>query len=142
MSSVNKVIIVGNLSRDPDVKKTSSGRSVANVGVVTNRRYTDSKGSQHIQAEFHAVVCWGKLADIVEQYLKKGMKVYVEGRLVTRSWKDTGGVKHYRTEIIAEQMRMLSPKPETSASATEAEERSTAPLVDSREEIEVEDLPF
>jgi single-strand DNA-binding protein len=104
--SINKVIIVGNLTRDPEMKYTPNGRAVANFGVATNRRWT-SNGEPKEETEFHNVVAWGKLAEICSQLLKKGRKVYIEGRLRTRSWEDQQGAKHYRTEIVALDMVVL-----------------------------------
>ncbi len=110
MNSLNKAQIIGNLTRDPDLRKTSNNQSVCTVGVATNRAWTDSSGTKHEEAEFHSVVCWGRLAEIVAERLKKGSKVFFEGRLRTRTWEDDAGVKHYRTEIVADDMIILSPK--------------------------------
>jgi len=110
MNSLNKAQIIGNLTRDPDLRKTQNGQSVCTVGVATNRAWTDSTGQKHEEAEFHSVVCWGRLAEIVAEFLKKGSKVFFEGRLRTRTWDDDAGIKHYRTEIIADDMIILSPK--------------------------------
>ena len=105
MNSLNKVQIIGNLTRDPEFKQLDTGNTVANIGVATSRKFKDEE-----KTEFHNVVVWGKLAEICHYYLKKGKKVYFEGRLETRSWEDDSGKKNYRTEIIAEEMIMLSPK--------------------------------
>jgi len=112
MYSLNKVQIIGNLTMDPEVRETPNGRRVANFSVATNRRYTDSAGVQQDIPEYHPVVLWGRLAEIAEQYLKKGNKVYLEGRMETRSWDDQAGQKKYKTEIIGNEMIMLSPKGE------------------------------
>ena len=87
-----------------------SGQRVANFSVATNRRYTDSAGVQQDVPEYHNIALFGKLAEIAEQYLKKGNKVYIEGRIQTRSWEDQSGQKKYKTEIVGEQMIMLTPK--------------------------------
>ena len=105
--NLNKAMIIGNLTRDPEVRTTPSGQTVANFAVATNFTWNDANGQKQEKAEFHNVVTWRKLAEIVGQYLKKGSKVYIEGRLQTRSWDDQSGVKRYRTEIIADQMIML-----------------------------------
>ena len=110
MNSLNQAQVIGNLTRDPELKKTQNDQSVTTIGVATNRGWTDSSGAKHDEAEFHNIVCWGKLAEICCQFLKKGSKVYFSGRLRTRSWEDEAGVKHYRTEIVAQDMIMLSPK--------------------------------
>lgn len=163
MYSLNKVQVIGNITRDPEVKQIPSGQMVCTVGVATNRVWKDKNTGQKQEAvEFHNIVCWGKLAEIVGQYLKKGAKVYFEGRLQTRSWDDTeSGKKNYRTEIVAENMIMLSGKgeagqgfsggisQESSATAdgpTESGGPSPAPMdaapAGADEKISVEDLPF
>ncbi|MAA66789.1 MAG: single-stranded DNA-binding protein [Alteromonadaceae bacterium] len=116
---VNKVILVGNLGDDPDVRYTPSGSAVANVSVATSETWKDkSTGEQQEKTEWHRVVFFSRLAEIVEQYVKKGTKLYVEGRLQTRSWEQDG-VKKYTTEIVANEMQMLdsggaeSPKRQT-----------------------------
>jgi len=104
---INKVILVGNLGRDPEVRYTPSGTAVANVTIATGESWKDrNTGEQQERTEWHRVVFFSRLAEIVEQYLKKGAKVYVEGRLQTRSWEQEG-VKRYTTEIIANEMQML-----------------------------------
>lgn len=104
---LNRAQLIGNLTADPELKQTAGGQSVVSFSVATNRTYTDSSGQKVSQAEFHNIVAWGKLAEIISQYCKKGKKVYVEGRLQTRSWEDQQGVKHYKTEINAENLIML-----------------------------------
>ena len=110
MFSLNKAMIVGNLTRDPELKYTPSGRPVCSFGVATNRRWKDPDGNQKEEVEFHDVVAWGKLAEIISQFLKKGNKIYIEGRIRTRNWEGQDGVKRYRTEIIAENFIPLTPK--------------------------------
>jgi len=105
--SVNKAIILGNLGQDPEIRSTSGGQMVANLSVATNRSYTDRSGQRQEQTEWHKIVAWGRLAEICEQYLKKGDQVYIEGRLQTRSWEDQSGTKKYTTEIVAQEMTML-----------------------------------
>ena len=113
---VNKVIIVGNLGRDPEVRTTPSGQSVANFSVATTRRWNDRDGNRQEKTEWHDVVCWGKQAEIAGQYLTKGKQIYVEGRLETRSWEDkTHGDKRYRTEIVCDNFQMLGRKGESNA---------------------------
>ena len=109
MASVNKVIIVGNLGRDPEVRSFHSGDRVANVTIATTDKWKDKQtGEQKEATEWHRVVFNGRLAEIVEQYLRKGSQVYVEGSLRTRKWTDQSGVDKYSTEIRADQMQMLS----------------------------------
>ncbi|MEO6972097.1 MAG: single-stranded DNA-binding protein [Rhodoferax sp.] len=108
MASVNKVIIVGNLGRDPEVRTFPSGDRVANVTVATTDRWKDKQSGEMKEAtEWHRVVFNGRLAEIVEQYLRKGSQVYVEGSLRTRKWADKDGIEKYSTEIRADQMQML-----------------------------------
>ena len=104
--NVNKVIIVGNITRDPDVKALPSGQTLATLGIATNRRWNDRQGQKQEQTEFHNVVLFGRQAEIAQQYLKKGQIVCIEGRLQTRSWDAQDGSKRYRTEIVAENMQM------------------------------------
>jgi len=108
MNSLNKAQILGNLTRDPELRSTNGGQSICVIGVATNRVWTDTTGIKHDEAEFHTVVCWGKLAEICGQRLKKGNRVFFEGRIKTRNWEDESGQKHYRTEIIADDMIILT----------------------------------
>lgn len=105
---INKVIIVGNLGRDPEVRTTTSGHPVANFSVATSRRWKDRDGNRQEQTEWHNVVCFGRQAEVAGQYLTRGKQVYVEGRLQTRSWDDKNtGEKKYRTEVICDNFQML-----------------------------------
>jgi single-strand DNA-binding protein len=104
--NLNKVFIIGNLTRDVDLRTTPSGMSVASVGIATNRVWNDKSGSRREEVEFHNVVLWGKQAELAKQYLAKGRMVMIEGRLQTRSWDDKQtGQKRFRTEIIAERIQ-------------------------------------
>ena len=108
MASINKVILIGNLGRDPEVRYTPSGAAVCNVSVATTRNWKDkSSGDKVEETEWHRVVFYDRLAEIAGEYLKKGRPVYVEGRLKTRKWQDKDGKDNYTTEIIAEQMQLL-----------------------------------
>jgi len=108
MASVNKVIIIGNLGRDPEVRYTPNGSAVCNVGVATTRTWkAKDSGDKVEETEWHRVVFYDRLAEIAGEYLKKGRSVYVEGRLKTRKWQDKDGAEKYTTEIIAEEMKML-----------------------------------
>lgn len=108
--SVNKALIIGNLTRDPEMRYTPQGHAVTSFGVATNREWT-TNGERKEATEFHNVVAWGKLAELCSQLLSKGRKVYIEGRLQTRTWDDQNGVKHYKTEIVADDMVILDPRP-------------------------------
>lgn len=108
--SVNKAILIGNLGRDPELRHTSSGQSVATFTVATNRSWKSQDGTANEETEWHNIVAWGRLAEICQQYLQKGRKVYIEGRIQTRSWDDAKtGQKRYMTEVIANQMIILDP---------------------------------
>jgi len=106
---VNKVILIGNLGRDPEVRSTPSGQPVATFTLATSRRWRDKSGQKQEQTEWHTVVVWGKQAEIAGQYLTKGKQIYVEGRLQTRSWDDRQtGEKKYKTEVVCDNFQMLS----------------------------------
>lgn len=109
--SVNKVILVGRLGKDPEVKSTPSGSTVAKFSLATDEKFTDRNGERQERTEWHNIVAWGKLAEICGQYLRKGKQVYIEGSIRTDSWEDKeSGQKRYRTEIIAQTMQMLGSK--------------------------------
>jgi len=107
MASVNKVILIGNLGRDPETRYTADGAAITNITIATSRKYKDSSGQQQEETEWHRVAFFGRLAEIAGEYLKKGRPVYVEGRLRTRKWQDKEGQDRYTTEIVADQMQML-----------------------------------
>jgi len=149
----NKVFILGNLTRDPELRNTPTGQSVASFGVATNRVWFDKNRQKQTEAEFHNVVAWGKLAEIASRYLSKGKLVFIEGRLKTRTWEDQSGQKKYKTEIIAEKMQMgprggaSGPSEGADAASPDAgldqpttEEIPT--IQEGEEKISPEDLPF
>lgn len=144
--TLNKVMIIGNLTRDPELRTTPSGQQVASFGVATSRQWKNQTGQKQEQTEFHNIVAWGKLAEICKQYLGKGRKVYVEGRMQTREWEGQDGVKRQRTEIVAENMIMLDRPPQsgvsTSSQAVEMVPTIEVPKEPTEEEIKVEDIPF
>ena len=105
--SVNKAILIGNLGTDVEFRSTTSGQNVANYRIATNRTYTDRNGQRQEQTEWHNIVAWGRLAELCEQYLKKGDTVYIEGRIQTRSWEDQNGQQRWTTEVVAQEMTML-----------------------------------
>ncbi len=107
MASLNKVILIGNLGADPEMRYTPSGRAVVNFRMATTRHWNTQDGERREETEWHRIVAFSKLAEICGQYLKKGAPVYVEGRLQTRSWEDQSGTKRYTTEIVANEMQML-----------------------------------
>lgn len=113
MYSVNKATILGNLTRDPELRSTPNGQSVANFGVATNRKYKNTSTGEVVEdTQFHDVVAWGKLAEVIHQIFKKGNKIYLEGRLQTRQWEAPDGSKRYRTEIIMDNFVALTPRAE------------------------------
>jgi len=107
MRSINKVIIIGNLTRDPEMRQTPNGQSVTTFGVATNREWVTKGGDKNSSAEFHECVAWARLAEICSQYLKKGQLVYIEGYLKTRSWDSPEGIKKFKTEIVVKDMIRL-----------------------------------
>ncbi len=152
MYSLNRATILGNCTRDPEMRQTASGQSVCSFGVATNRTWTDAAGQKQEAADFHNVVVWAKLAEICSQYLSKGKKVYVEGRLQTRQWDGQDGTKRTTTEIVAENVIILdragtpmggtptsTPNP-FRAAVTAPPKNDPAPNPD--DEIKVEDIPF
>lgn len=148
--NLNKVFLIGRLTRDPQVKALPSGQSVASFGMATDRFYNDKTGQKQQQTEFHNIVTFGKLSDIVGQYLTKGSLVMIEGRLQTRGWKDNAGNQRTRTEIIAERLQM-GPRSAQSAQPTQRENFAPKSQNDSpvqeeipiiEEEIDVKDIPF
>ncbi len=153
MMSLNRVQLIGNLTRDPELRTTASGQSVVNFGVATNRQYKDANGQKQDQAEFHNIVAWGKLADICSQYLTKGRQVFVEGRLQTRDWEGQDGSKRRTTEVVAENMIMLGGPGGRGGGTPQAAGRTAfddapqvptqpAPVPPAPDEIQVEDIPF
>ena len=111
MGSINKAIIIGNAGKDPETKYTESGTAVCTLTLATKHSWKEKDGQRQEKTEWHRVVFWGKLAEIVDKYVKKGSQVYVEGRIETRKWTDKNGHDKYTTEIVADQMQMLSGRP-------------------------------
>jgi len=124
MAGVNKVILVGNLGAEPEVRYTPSGKTVASFNLATTEQWTGKDGEKTEKTEWHRIVVWGRLGEICGEYLHKGSQVYIEGRLQTRSWEDREGNKRYTTEIVAQTMQMLgSPGGARGGSAKTKEER-------------------
>ncbi|MFA5886804.1 MAG: single-stranded DNA-binding protein [Patescibacteria group bacterium] len=147
--NLNKAMLIGNLTRDPELRNTPSGQSVASFSIATNLVWTDQSGQQQKKTEFHNIIAWRKLGEICAKYLHKGSKVYLEGRLQTTDWTGQDGVKRYRTEIVADNMIMLDNKsgttfsPNSSSNASNGEPTIEIPeeTID-EEEIRVENIPF
>ncbi|MAU10967.1 MAG: single-stranded DNA-binding protein [Anaerolineaceae bacterium] len=110
---LNKVMIIGHVGRDPEMRYTPSGRPVTSFSVATNRTWTSAEGERHEETEWFNVVTWGNLAEICNSHLNKGQQVYVEGRLQTRGWEDDSGKRHFRTELVANEMILLSERNNT-----------------------------
>ena len=145
MASLNKVILIGNLGADPEMRYTPAGRAVVNFRMATTRQWNTQDGERREETEWHRIVAFSKLAEICGQYLKKGAPVYVEGRLQTRSWEDQNGMKRYMTEIVANEMQMLSARQQNElASDAPGGVGSTATEVppSSPESDSDDDLPF
>lgn len=145
--SVNMAIIVGNLTRDPEMRYTPGGHAVTGFAVATNRSWV-SEGQTKEAVEYHNIVAWNKLAELCSQLLTKGRKVYIQGRLSTRSWDDASGVKKYKTEIIAEDMVLLDSRKDKEANSPETGtvKELTPVVVEAEsmkeEEINAEEIPF
>lgn len=158
MFSLNRATILGNLTRDPELRYTPSGQAVANFSVATNRRWTGTDGQQQEAVEYHEIVTWGKVAELAQKALTKGKKVYVEGRLQTSQWNAPDGAKRQKTEIVAENLILISPKsgagesfetesgPEMQAQPSEkkpvAKPEAKTTKKPAEEEIDLSDLPF
>ncbi len=147
--SFNQVILVGNLARDPELRSTSSGRSVASFAVATNRVWVDQDGEQQEQADFHNIVAWAKLAELADQYLSKGRRVMIVGRLQTRSWEGDDGKKNYKTEIVASEINFLdgpggdSPAPADEKSSAKKKSSSKEPQIeDLEDDVDLSEIPF
>ena len=140
MMSLNRAMIIGNMTKDPESRTTSTGQTVANFGVATSSVWTDASGQRQERTEFHNIVAWGKLAEICSQYLAKGRRVYVEGRLQTRDWETQDGQKRRTTEIIADNVIMLDRAGQGGAAG--APTASAEPSMAPEQEVKVEDIPF
>ena len=120
MMNLNRAMVIGNLTRDPELRTTATGQSVCNFSVATSSQWTDAQGQKQERTEYHSIVTWGKLADICGQYLAKARKVYVEGRLQTREWEAQDGAKKQRTEIVADNVIILDRPPQGAGAASGA----------------------
>ena len=146
MAGVNKVILLGNLGKDPEVRHLENGTAVANFPIATSESYKDKEGNRIDQTEWHNVVAWRKLAEIAESYLKKGSQIYLEGKLRTRSWDDQQGNKRYTTEVVADTFTMLgkrddAPNNQQSAGSYNTPSKTTQTQQNNIVEEE-DDLPF
>jgi|SRR5680860_218071 len=154
----NKAIIIGRVTKDPEIRTTPNGQTVASIGVASNRTWNSKSGEKQEKVEYHSIVAWGKLAEICGQYLVKGQIVLFEGRLETRTWDGQDGIKRSKTEIIAENMQMgpkargqggessyQAKEPSFEQNSSSQEQRVSEPSSNqpaSEEEIKIEDIPF
>lgn len=146
---LNKVQLIGRLTKDAEVRSIPSGDAVASFSLATGRQWTDkATGQKKSQAEFHNIVAWRKLADVVSQYCRKGSQIYIEGHLQTRSWEDPTGKKQYRTEIVADNIILLGGRVEAKATELAAqqrpqqEEEGMLPAMPQGEEVNPDEIPF
>ncbi len=155
--NLNKVFIIGNLTRDPELRQTPGGQAVCSFGVATNSYYTDKGGNRQTRAEFHNVVLWGRQAELANQFLTKGSNVFIEGRIQTRAWEGKDGQQRKTTEIVGERVQ-FGPRPagggrtesaessrsaEAAGSAVDSPQAEEIPVIDiDADEIKPEDLPF
>ena len=153
---LNRAMIIGNVTRDPELRTTATGQNVCSFGIATNQTWTDSSGQKQTKAEYHNLVVWGKLAELAGQYLAKGRKVYVEGRLQTREWEAQDGAKRNRTEIVADNFILLDKREGGASTPTGYRSTPAAPVEPTMtpiasndtmdaglgEEIRLEDIPF
>jgi len=144
MAGINKAILVGNLGKDPEVRAIEGGRKVANFSLATTESYKDRNGERVDSTEWHNIVFWGPIVDVIEKYLKKGSQVYIEGKIRTRSYDDKEGVKKYTTEIVGQTLTMLGGGSRSGGSsensyAEKSEAKTTSQTFAAEEE---DDLPF
>jgi len=146
--SVNKVILIGNLGKDPEIRRLENGTVVASFPLATSETYTDkATGTRRDITDWHNIVLWRNLAEVAEKYARKGMKVYVEGKLKTRSWNDANGQQRYTTEIIGDEFTLLTPKADNPGGSTQGQnpyptEPSSSPQPMNLGEQPEDDLPF
>ena len=144
MAGVNKVILVGNLGKDPEVRHLDNGRAVANFPLATSETYKNKQGERVTNTEWHNIVLWTPLAEIAERFLKKGGQVYIEGKLTTRSWDDQDGNKRYTTEVVGREMTLLGSRADSSGGAPQesmANNAAESPVSNIPED-DTDDLPF
>jgi len=143
MASLNKVMLIGNLGKDPEVRYTGSGTAVAGFSLATSDRIKNKNGEWEDRTEWHNITLWGRLAEIAGEYLSKGKSVYIEGRLQTRKWQDRDGRDRYTTEVVGDKMIMLSGKGETGGkSGTGPPEGHESPAYDEPSFNPDDDIPF
>jgi single-strand DNA-binding protein len=143
MKNLNKATLIGNVVKDPELKYTPQGTAVVSFSVATNRDWKDAAGAKKEEATFHRVTAWSKLAEIISQYVVKGSKVYLEGRISNRTWKDKDGADHYMTEIVADELILLdNKKTGQDAEAIFSNQNQPDPAATIENEPENEEMPF
>ncbi len=147
MASLNKVLLIGHLGKDPEVRYTPDGAAVASFSLATSEVFNDKNGTRQERTEWHRISAWGKLADICKQYLAKGRQVYIEGRIRTREYTDREGIKRYATEIVANQMIMLGGRPQGGEAGYQSGTSVARPVADADQAfgdpgITDSDIPF
>lgn len=147
MSSLNKIMLIGNLGKDPEVRYTSDGTPVANFSLATSENWTDKSGSRQEHTEWHAIVAWNRLADLCSKYLSKGRQVFIEGRVRTREWNDREGNKRRTTEVVATQIVLLGSRSQGSDAGVQPMDTATRANPESDESFEDtgitdSDIPF
>ena len=142
MAGVNKVILVGNLGKDPEVRHLENGRAVANFSLATSETYKNKQGERVTNTEWHNIVLWSPIAEIAEKFLKKGNQVYIEGKLTSRSWDDQDGNKRYTTEVVGNNLTLLGTKSDGDSGGSSNMSQSSASEVTSIPQDDSDDLPF
>lgn len=142
MASLNKVMLIGNLGQDPELRHTATGKSVCNFTVATTEKWTDDEGEPHQRVDWHKVVIWNNLADNINKYGAKGRQVYVEGKSITRSWEDKDGNKRYTTEVSASVVYILGNKDDAKQSSKEINQQKVDLERKQKQAVPKEDLPI
>jgi single-strand DNA-binding protein len=142
MASLNKVMLIGNLGKDPEVRFTASGQAVASFSLATSEKFKGKNGEWEERTEWHNITLWGKLAEIAGEYLSKGKTIFVEGRLQTRKWQDKSGNDRYTTDIVGDKMQMLSPKGERSGGETSSAPKTSGASNYEEPPFQDDDIPF
>lgn len=142
MASLNKVMLIGNLGKDPEVRFTASGQAVASFSLATSEKFKGKSGEMEERTEWHNITLWGKLAEIAGEYLSKGKTVYIEGRLQTRKWQDKNGNDRYTTDIVGDRMQMLSAKGERSGGGDTSSSQKSGGASYEEPPFQDDDIPF
>jgi len=142
MAGVNKVILIGNLGKDPELRYTPGGQAVGSFSLATSEKWRDKDGNPQDKTEWHNIVVWGRQAEIAKEYLAKGRQVYIEGRIQTRSWEDKDGNKRYTTEIVAQRLQFLGSRDQAETTAEPAQGSGKPPAMEEEVSGDDDDLPF